>query len=135
MSEDRTTGGDWEAHVYGGCFYVISREGGMVADDGADEVVVARLRGVERGVTLVEMEANAYVLAASRRMRDALRGLIAVCAPREEMIFGVRFLSCRGCTATAHRRNDAWGELLHDETCSYEAAVVALATCDPEHRR
>jgi hypothetical protein len=52
----------------------------MVADDGGDDEAgcVARMRGVGRGATVEEQEANAHLIAAAPLLRDAC-ALVARC--------------------------------------------------------
>jgi hypothetical protein len=73
--KDKTSPGPYVAHSHGGCFYIFGPKGAMIADDGADEVdgALARIRGVGRGATAEEQEANAHLFAASWQMRAALR--------------------------------------------------------------
>lgn len=78
MTTPKHTPGPWHAECYEDAFYVFTAEGGMVADDGGlDEVpVLARMRGVGRGATYEEMQANAELMAAAPTLlkeRDELR--------------------------------------------------------------
>jgi hypothetical protein len=72
------TPGPWQAHVHGGCWYVFAGSA-MVADDGADETpCVARMRGVGRGATEEEQEANAHLIAAAPRLLEQLGNLVGL---------------------------------------------------------
>lgn len=63
---ERHTKGPWTYSFHGGAFYVYGAAGGMVACDplsDAPDGAIGMVRGVGRGATLEEQEANAALMA------------------------------------------------------------------------
>src|SRR3990167_3757156 len=75
-AEPQFTKGEWRHDSHGGTFYVVTDAGNMVADGDTEEGYLARIRGVGRGASQEEMEANARVLAASKNLYFACRRIL-----------------------------------------------------------
>jgi hypothetical protein len=76
VSEAKHAPGPWIYDSHGGCFYVWGKGHAMVADGDTEEGYITRMRGVGRGATVEEQEANARLIAAAPDLlREAQQAL------------------------------------------------------------
>jgi hypothetical protein len=69
------TSGPWIYGIHDGSFYIFCSDDGMVADGHSDDIGIARMRGVGRGASPAEQEANAQLIAAAPAQDLILRML------------------------------------------------------------
>lgn len=70
----KPTPGPWTADTHGGAFYIFGPDMAMVADGAPDEIGIARMRGVGRGASDEEQQANTILIATSPELLDELKG-------------------------------------------------------------
>jgi hypothetical protein len=77
------TPGPWTLEEHGGAFYIFGPDMAMIADNDDEggfvpREVVARVRGVGRGATVEEQQANGKLLAAAPKLLDACKFVLAL---------------------------------------------------------